>query len=54
MKTKSLLMINASIVMPEDDEKQNPDESYRNKYKKHMACSYVYKLVHVDDKFSIF
>ena len=26
--------------------------SYMNKYQKHVACSYGYKLVCVDDKFS--
>ena len=35
--------------------KQNPEESYTNKYQKHNACSYGNKLVCavcVDDKFS--
>ena len=32
--------------------KQNPDESYTNKYQKHVVCSYGYKLVCIDDKFS--
>ena len=41
-----------SILVPEDDGKQNPDECYTNKYQKHVACSYGYKLVCVDDKFS--
>ena len=36
-------------VMSEDNGKQNPNESYTNKYQKHVACSYVYKLVCVDD-----
>ena len=35
--------------MPESNEKQNPEESYTNKYQKHIAFS---KLVCVDDKFS--
>ena len=39
-----------SILVPEDNGKQNPDESYKNKYRKHVACSYGYKLVYVDDK----
>ena len=39
-----------SILVPEDNGKQNPNESYTNKYQKHVACSY--KLVSVDDKFS--
>ena len=41
-----------SVLVPEDNEKKNPNESYTNKYKKHVACSYCYKLVCVDDKFS--
>ena len=41
-----------SIVVPENNEKQNPDESYINKYQKNVACSYSYKLVFVNDKFS--
>ena len=41
-----------STLVPEDNEKQNLNESYRNKYQKHIACSYGYKLVCVDDKFS--
>ena len=40
-----------SILVPEDNGKQNPKESYTNKYEKHIACSYSYKLVCVDDKF---
>ena len=54
-KTKSPFMIYVafeSILVPEDNGKQNPNESYTNKYKKHVACSYSYKLVCVDDKFS--
>ena len=31
---------------------QNPEESYTNKYQTHVACSYGYKLVCVNDKFS--
>ena len=38
--------------MPEDNGKQNPNESYTNKYEKHVDHSYGYKLVFVDDKFS--
>ena len=29
-----------SILVPEDNIKQNPEESYINKYQKHLACSY--------------
>ena len=40
------------IVVSEDNGRQNPNESYTNKYQKHVVCSYAYKLVCVDDKFS--
>ena len=42
-----------SILVPEDNEKQNPEEYYKNKYQKHVACSYCYKLVCVDNMFSM-
>ena len=38
--------------MPEDNGKQNTDESYLNKYQKHDACSYGNILVWVDDRLS--
>ena len=38
--------------MPENNGKQNPKVSYTNKYQKYIACSYGYKLIYVDDKFS--
>ena len=37
--------------MPENNGEQNPEETHTNKYQKHIACSYGYKLVCVD-KFS--
>ena len=43
-KIKSLFIIYAdfeSILGPEDNEKQNPEESYTNKYQKDIACSSV-------------
>ena len=40
------------ILVLEDSEKQIPKESYTNKYQKDIACSYGYKLVCADDKFS--
>ena len=40
-----------SILVPEDNGKRNPVESYTNKYQKHVACSYGYYLICVDDKF---
>ena len=52
---KSSFMIYAafeSILVPEDNGKQNPDQFYTNKYQKHVASSYDYKLVSVDDKFN--
>ena len=33
------------ILVPEDNGKQNPNESYTNKYQKHVACSFGYKLI---------
>ena len=54
-KTKPSFMFYAdfeSILVPEYNEKQNPEESYINKYQKHIACSCGYKLVCVNDKFS--
>ena len=54
-KIKSSFMIYTdcvNILVPKNNGKQNPDESYTNKYQKHVACSYGYKLVSVDDKFS--
>ena len=41
-----------SILVPEDYKKQKPQESYTNNHQKYVACSYDYKLVYVDDKFS--
>ena len=52
---KSPFMIYAdfeSILVPEDNGEQNPNESYISKYQKHVGYSYGYKLVCVDDKFS--
>ena len=53
-KIKSPFMIYAdfeSILVPEDNGKQNPNKFYTNKYQKHVACSYGYKLVCANDKF---
>ena len=52
---KQRILINGdfeSILVPENSSKQNPNESYTNKYQKHVACSYGYKLLFVDYKFS--
>ena len=54
-KIKSLFMIYAdfeSILVPEENGKQNPNASYTNKHPKYVACSYGDKFVCVDDKFS--
>ena len=54
-KLKSPFMIDADflrILVPEDNGKQNQNDSYSNKYQKHVACSYSYKLLCIDDKFS--
>ena len=54
-KIKSPFMIYAdfeSVLVPEDNGKQNPNESYTNKYQNHVACSYGYQLVYFYDKFS--
>ena len=40
-----------SILAPEDNKKQNPEESYTIIYQ-NVALRYGYKLVCVDDKFS--
>ena len=40
--------------MSEDNVKQNLNESFTNKYQKNVACSYGYRLICVDDKFSKF
>ena len=47
-KMKSPFMIYASfesILVPEDNEKENPNEPYTNRYQKHVVCNYDYKLV---------
>ena len=41
-----------NILVLVDNGKKNLKVSYRNKYEKHIACSYGYKLVCVNDKFS--
>ena len=43
-----------SILLPKDNRKLNPNESYTDKYQKHVACSYGYKLVCFDEKFNKF
>ena len=54
-KIKSTFIIYSdfeSILVPEDNWKQDLEESYTNKYQKHIAWSYGCKLVCVDDKFN--
>ena len=41
-----------SILVPEDNGKQNPNDLCTNKCQEHVACSYGYKSVCVDDKIS--
>ena len=41
-----------NVLVPGDKGEQNPEEPYKNKYQKHIACSFGYKWVYVDDKFS--
>ena len=40
-----------NILVPEDNGKQNSNESYTSKCQKHVVCSYGYKLICVDHKF---
>ena len=42
-----------SILVPENNGNQSPDESYTNKYQSHATCSYGYKLLSVDGKFTM-
>ena len=54
-KIKQPFMIDAdleNILLPEDSGKQNSEEPWGNKCQKHISCSYGYKLVCVDHKFS--
>ena len=54
-KIKTSFMIYAnfgSILAPENDGKQSPDESYTNKHQNYVGCSFCYKLVCVDHQFS--
>ena len=39
-----------SILVPEDNGKQIPNESYTKQISKHVVCSYGCELVCVDDK----
>ena len=40
-----------SILVPEDNGNQNPEEPHTNRYQKDIACSYDYRLVCTDDNF---
>ena len=54
-RKKSPFIIHAvfqSVLVPENNGQKNPEESYTNKYQKHITCSYGYKLVYVVNKFS--
>ena len=41
-----------SILVPEDKRNQNPKETYKNIFQKHIAWTYGYKLACIDDKFN--
>ena len=54
-KIKSLFIIYAdveSVLAPDNNGKQKAEEFYANKYQKHIAFSYGFKLVCVNDKSS--
>ena len=40
-----------SILVPENNRKQNPNEYYTNKYRNYVARSYGYNSLCVEDKF---
>ena len=47
-KIKSSLMIYSdfgSILVPEDNGKQNLNEPYTKRYQKHVVCSYVVMVI---------
>ena len=41
-----------SILVPQDNGKQNLEVSYTDRCQKHIACSYGYKLAYLNDQFS--
>ena len=41
-----------SILVLENNGKENLDEPYTNKYQNHVSCNFCYKLVSADDPFS--
>ena len=54
-KVKSPFMIYEdfeNLLVPEDNGKQNPNQPYTKEIQKHVAYSYGYRLVSVDDKSS--
>ena len=54
-KIKSSFLIYAdfeSVLVPEDNGKQDLEESYMSNYQKYVACSYGCKFICIDDKFS--
>ena len=53
MKSKIPIDDFESILVQENNGKQNPDEYYKNKYQNHVAYSFVHKLICVDDKLEI-
>ena len=45
-------MLNLKLFqcLPKNNGEENPDEFYKNKYQNHDECSFIYRLVCVDDK----
>ena len=55
-KIKSLFQIYGDleiilILVPENNGKQNTDESYMNKYQNHVGCSFGYNIVYAEYHF---
>ena len=51
IKPTFMVCAHFEVILVPEDEMQNPDESYTNKYHKHVACSYGDKLLRADDTF---
>ena len=52
MVNKWLRCLKERILVLQDNENQNPNAFYTNKYQIHVACSYGYELVYANDKCS--
>ena len=42
-----------SILISKNNKKQKPKESYSNRYQKHFACIFDYKLICADNLVSL-